>query len=94
MTAALCIGAVAYLAAVYLKYGRDYYRAGETEVRLHRDGRETIIPISQVAFASYDGSALGVEPVSYTHLSYIGSYQFGFIRRKDILTLICFYVII
>ena len=54
LTAALCIG-------VYLKYGRDYYRAGETEVRLHRDGRETIIPISQVAFASYDGSALGVE---------------------------------
>ena len=35
LTAALCIGAVAYLAAVY--------------------------PISQVAFASYDGSALGVE---------------------------------
>ena len=61
LTAALCIGAVAYLAAVYLKYGRDYYRAGETEVRLHRDGRETIIPISQVAFASDDGSALGVE---------------------------------
>ena len=49
------------MAAVYLQYGRDYYRAGETEVRLHRDGRETIIPISQVAFASYDGSALGVE---------------------------------
>lgn len=61
LTAALCIGAAAYLAAVYLKYGRDYYRAGETEVRLHRDGKETIIPISQVEFASYDGSALGVE---------------------------------
>ena len=35
--------------------------AGETEVRLHRDGKETVIPISQVEFASYDGSALGVE---------------------------------
>lgn len=55
LTAVLCIGAVVYLASVYLKYGRDYYRAGETEVRLHRDGKETVIPISQVEFASYDG---------------------------------------
>lgn len=61
LTAALCIGAVVYLVSVYLKYGRDYYSACETEVRLHRDGRETVIPIGQVAFASYDGSALGVE---------------------------------
>ena len=61
LTAALCIGAAAYLAAVYLKYGRDYYCAGKAEVRLHRGGREAVIPLSQVDFASYDGSALGVE---------------------------------
>lgn len=61
LTAVLCAGAVVYLGAVYLKYGRDYYRAGDTEVYLHRGGHETVIPISQVEYASYDGSALGVE---------------------------------
>ena len=51
LTAALCIGAMAYLAAVYLKYGRDY--PGRRNGGAPAPGRqETIIPISQVAFAS------------------------------------------
>lgn len=61
LTGVLLAGTAAYFCVVYSRYGRAYYQAGESEVRLHRRGVEKVIPISHVAFASYDGSALGVE---------------------------------
>ena len=61
LTGALCIGAAVFLCMVYAQYGRDYYSVSETAVLLHRDGKQINIPIDTVAFASYDGSALGVE---------------------------------